>query len=229
MDFKYIGKGIYSISEASKLTGVSNIKILRWVYGYTYKYRNDKRKADPVITHDYEKIDNKGALSFLDLIQLLFIKQFRLYGVSLHVIRLAAERARELVNFRHPFATHKFYTDGRNILAQIAYETKEFELINLLNSQYEINDMVSPLLFGGLDFAEMQVVQRWWPNGKDEGVVVDPAKNFGKPIVEKVNIPTELLSKYVRVMGSITEVAEWYEIDPESVKAAVKFENSLVA
>lgn len=229
MQSKYIGKGIYSISEVSKLTGLKNVQVLRWTYGYAYKYKNEKRNSPAIIEHDYEKIGKKGALSFLDLIQIIFIKQFRDYGVSVPAIRIAAKRASELMNFSHPFATHKFFTDKRTIIAQIASETNEPELIDLVRQQYEMNEIVNPLLVGGIDFLKSDVAQRWWPQGKESGVVLDPNLNFGKPTVEAVNIPTEILVKSYEVHGSFQKVAEWYEIEEKHVAAALNFESSLVA
>ena len=85
MDDKYLGKGIYSIAYASKLTNIYErihpVKINRWVKGYKGK--------NPILSVDYDPINGFYSLSFLDLIELFFINAFRKHGVSLRTIKNA--------------------------------------------------------------------------------------------------------------------------------------------
>lgn len=58
-----------------------------------------------------------------------------------------------------------------------------------------------------------------------DGVVVDPARCFGKPIVEGPCIATRILASAYESNGrDILRVADWYEIDPQDVQRAVDFE-----
>jgi len=65
-----------------------------------------------------------------------------------------------------------------------------------------------------------------WPK---QSIVVDPARSFGRPIVQKVDVPTDVLAKAVRVEESLSLVAKWYDIPIEAVRAAVEFEERLAA
>jgi uncharacterized protein (DUF433 family) len=58
---------------------------------------------------------------------------------------------------------------------------------------------------------------------------LDPLRNFGHPIIFKEGISTKVLSRSVRANDSVDEVAQWFEISRESVKAAVDFEQALAA
>ena len=224
-----IGKGIYSVGEASKLTGVSRQNIRRWLYGYHYTKGGTRLFQAPVLNHDYAPYENIHALSFLDLMEIRFVDQFRIYGVSLQTIRIAAQRAAGLVQHSHPFATKKFFTDKTTILAQLVADPNEPELIDLAKRQYEIHDVVLPFLYEGIDFSEFDIAERWWPRGRRFEIVVDPHRSFGKPIVDGPGIPTEILADAYRVYGSVERVAEWYEIQPQDVRAAVEFESNLAA
>lgn len=223
----YIGRGIYSVPEVARLTGVSSSKIRRWVRGYTLSDYHGR--LPPVIEPDYAPIENRTSLSFLDLVEVRFVDSFRRHGVSWRSIKIASRRAAALLQTNHPFAKRRFFTDGREILTRVAEDSREPELLNLVRDQYELDDIVSPLLTEELDFDDLDLARRWWPRGKQGGVVVDPARNLEKPIVERYGVPTEVLSRQYKAAGSLEAVAEWYEIDVDSVRRAVEFEAFLAA
>jgi uncharacterized protein (DUF433 family) len=71
-------------------------------------------------------------------------------------------------------------------------------------------------------------LERWWPMGREQPVIIDPKRNFGQPTLFSEGIPTSVLAKSVKANeGSVEEVAGWYEISPELVKAAIRYEQSL--
>lgn len=78
---KFIGIGIYSILEASKLTGVSRQRISRWLRGYDYRYKGQKRRAKAVWTGQIDPLEGIAALGFLDLIEICFVDQFVKLGL----------------------------------------------------------------------------------------------------------------------------------------------------
>lgn len=96
--------------------------------------------------------------------------------------------------------------------------------LGLVKSQYEIDKIISPLLYAGIEWDTMDEPFRWWPLGRERDVVIDPSRAFGAPIVAKSRIPTEILERAARVEGSIEAAAEMYEVDVASVAAAVEFE-----
>ena len=66
--FRYIGKGVYSITEASRLVKISRHKIRRWTRGYTYYTNKEAHYSPPVIGEDLGRVpDEVSVLSFLDL------------------------------------------------------------------------------------------------------------------------------------------------------------------
>jgi uncharacterized protein (DUF433 family) len=60
-------------------------------------------------------------------------------------------------------------------------------------------------------------------------VVLDPRRSFGQPIVNDEGVSTRVLAGAVQAEQSIERVAEWFEVKPASVRAAVDFENQLAA
>ena len=223
----YIGNGIYTYKEASLLTNISVNTLRRWVEGY--KRPQSAITIAPIIHSDYSKIESSQVLSFLDLVEVLFIKAFQSYGISLQTIRTAVNRASKLLNSEHPFAMKKFYTDGKTILAKIAHDGNSVDLIDLLKKQYQIVDVVLPHLYECIDFNQFDFAERWWPNGKLAGIVVDPNRSFGQPIIHDLNIKTHLIQELYNSGHSIEDIIDWYDIDKKYVKMALDFETRKTA
>jgi uncharacterized protein (DUF433 family) len=96
-----IGTGIYTSREVSHLTGLSPSRVARWVSGYAFRTGSTIRQSGPLIGRDS---DHGPSLTFLDLIEVLFVKAFLEQGVSMRTIRAAAGKAIELFETHHPFA-----------------------------------------------------------------------------------------------------------------------------
>jgi len=210
----FLGKGIYSIPYASKLTDIHTAKINRWVKGLNRK----DGFSPPIISIDYEPINNFYSISFLDLIELFFVNAFRKHGVSLKHIREIYEKSQEVVNFSHPFSTKKFKTDGKKIL----YDYGNDLILQLLNEQYAAKELVNPFIFDAFNF-EDDVINQLWPLGKNRQVVIDPNRNFGKPVINKEGVSVDVIGKAFKTEKTIKGVAEWFDIGNESVKDAVEY------
>ncbi|HUU85616.1 MAG TPA: DUF433 domain-containing protein [Phycisphaerae bacterium] len=224
----YLGVGIYGVAEAARLTDVRAQRIRRWLEGYTFSCAGKLHASPPVWRRQLPDVDGTLALGFLDLIEVRFVDAFRRHGVTWRTIRRAAERARVLFDNEHPFCTESFQTDGRSIFAEVIDETGETSLIDVVKSQYAFKRMLQPYLYIGLEFQADQLV-RWWPLGMRRRVVIDPRRAFGQPIVAKEGVPTAILAGAVQLEQSVAEVADWYEVDPRSVRDAVEFEEKLAA
>ena len=235
--YSYLGKGLYSTSEVARLSGASSSSIRRWLHGYSHKSQGVEVCRKAIIEHDYSKLDGSIALSFLDLIEVLFVSAFRRHGIPLQTIRVASRRAAALVHGSHPFATRRFFTDGKTILTDIAPElARESEiksdandLLNLVHQQYEIHDIVWPILSGSVEFGEFDLAQRWWPLGTDVPVVIDPQRNLGKPSIAGEYVPTSAIARSYKAEQDLKRVANCYRISEEMVHLALDFEKTFAA
>lgn len=228
--FTLIGVGLYTVPEASRLTGVSQPRIRRWLRGYAYKSGDQTAKSEPVWQAQLPIIDKSLALGFLDLMEVRFVNAFREHGVGWKEIRMAATEARRLFKQNHPFAAKRFLTDGKKIFADIVEETGEKRLLQLSRSQYAFRQVISPSLHAGLDFsADTELVERWWPLGKRRPIVIDPDRAFGQAIVHREGVPTAVLANALRVEKSVNRVAALYDVESRVVRSAVRFEEKLAA
>jgi uncharacterized protein (DUF433 family) len=214
------GVGIYTVPEAARITGVRPARIRRWLKGYESSPR--------VWAPELPEVEGSLALGFRDLIEVRFVDAFRNYGVSWKTLRLAAERASEILQDSHPFSTRRFKTDGRKIFAELVSETGEELLLDLVKSQYGFRQVIGPHLYEGLELDDSKGAVRWYPLSGSRRVVIDPAISFGQPIVHPEAVPTAILARAAQV-EPIDRVARWYEVDPQAVQDAVEYEELLAA
>ncbi|HVU16943.1 MAG TPA: hypothetical protein VHD32_08455 [Candidatus Didemnitutus sp.] len=228
MPVDLLSAGIYTIPEAARLTRVSGARIRRWMKGYDFRTAKKKRHhSGPVWTGQLPPIDDKIAVGFKDLMEIRFVDAFINAGVSWRTMRQAHQAAKSKLGTDHPFCTHKFATDGRDILLEQAQASGDKHFVDITTDQREFERIVTPFL-RELEFDHG--VTRWWPMGRNKLVVVDPVRNLGQPIVTRSGVPTRVLANSVKAnQGSIESVAHWFEVAPEEVRDAVAFEARLSA
>lgn len=222
-----LGIGLYTASEAGRLTGVPATQIRRWLAGYQFRDRGKAQLADPLWQPQVERIGREVELGFRDLIEIKLVAAFRKAGVSLQAIRRAIAIARKIIDNPYPLSTAKFRTDGRTIFLQVQEEAHEPAVIDLLKGQYAFRRIIEPS-FRDLDL-EDGIASRWWPLSHRRSVVLDPERNFGQPIVAKDGVPTFALAQAVMAEGSIKKAAKAFEVSEKSVRDAVEFERRLAA
>jgi uncharacterized protein (DUF433 family) len=222
-----IGIGLYTAGEAEKLVKIPAQRIRRWLLGYTYRQDGEGRRAEPLWRPQLPRIGREVELGFRDLVELKFVDAFAKAGVSLHAIRLALSLARSLAGDAHPFSTARFRTDGRSVFLQALDEAWEDTLLDLCKRQYVFDRIVEPS-FRDLDL-EDGAAARWWPMSHARGVVLDPQRNFGQPIVGEHGVPTRALADAVKAEGTVAKVAKLYGVPQRAVRDAVEFERRLAA
>jgi uncharacterized protein (DUF433 family) len=223
-----LSSGIYTIPEAARLTKVSAARIRRWMKGYDFRTsKREKHHSNPVWSGQLPRIDDQVAVGFKDLMEIRFVDAFIEAGVSWKTMRLAHQAAKAKLSSDHPFCTHKFATDGCEILLEQAQVAGDKHFIDITNDQREFERIVTPFL-RELEFDHG--VTRWWPLGKHRQVVVDPERNLGQPTVSRSGVPTRVLANSVKAnAGSVESVARWFEVAPEEVRDATEFEAGLLA
>ena len=228
MHFSQIGHGVYTLAEASLLTGVNRHRISRWTRGYSFPYHGTRQTTPAIIGRESDSAESP-ILTFADLIEIRFLEAFRQKGVSTKALRIASQRAKELLGRHHPFSTQIFKSDGRTILAEITKETGDRALLDILGDQFVFETVIASYLYAGLDFNELKEPARWWPLGNDRSVVIDPRRAFGAPIIARTGVPTKILNSAVNAEQSVEFVAKWYGVKIDEVTDAVQFETKLAA
>jgi uncharacterized protein (DUF433 family)/GNAT superfamily N-acetyltransferase len=225
----YVGVGLYTISEAARIVGVKSADLRQWLRDYTYSVRGVEYRRRPFVERTLPEDPN--IVTFLELIELLFIKLFRSQGVSMRLIRAAAERAAERWGTDYPFAVKRFDTDGKYIFATLQNDSGEpIALEELSRGQLALDRVIRPF-FRKLDYEGNADALRFWPMERDGRVVLDPHRQFGQPIDAETGVPTRVLFAAVKAneAESLRAIADWYEVPIAAVEAAVEYERSLLA
>lgn len=222
---RLIGVGLYTPKEASLYTGIPAKDIRRWMFGYSAHGVDHPGLWSPELAFLDEQL-----LGFHDLLEIRFVHAFRQHGVSLQAIRSASRQARELFAQDYPFTCKRFQTDGRNIFATVLDETGDEALLDLVKRQWAFKQVIKPSLYEGIDYATEGAAQRWYPQKRSKAIVLDPGRNFGKPIVSAVGIDTSSLYRAYQAEGQDAKrVASIFEVPISAVEAAVAFEIRIAA
>lgn len=226
---EFLGVGLYRVPEAGRITRVPPASIRRWLWGRPPGAEDRDRGSLPLWRPQVPVIDRSHALGFRDLIEIRFVHAFRQRGVSLQTIRKAIDEATRLLHQDHPFSSLRFKTDGKNILAEVTEGTADKALLfDLLTGQYLL-EIVFDRLYDGLEYSGLDEPLRWWPLGRNRGVVLDPRRSFGQSVVHPAGVPTAVLADAYAAEQSVEAVADWYEVTPDAVHDALDYESALRA
>ena len=210
-----LGVGLYSVPNAARLIRVSSQQVRRWIDPQDGLIR---RALPP----------DEQTITFLELMELHFVKMFREAGVSLQTVRRAAKTAARRFECAYPFTVHRFDTDGRTIFATLIEAERNRKLVeDLQHGQYVFETIVRPF-FKKLEYHHDDPV-RFWPMGHTHRIVLDPRRQFGKPIDDASGVPTRALFRAVIAGDDLSTVATWFNVPAAAVAAAIKFEESLAA
>jgi uncharacterized protein (DUF433 family) len=223
---KLLGRGLYSPTEASRLTRVPIRRINRWTRGYWFVHRGKPQWSGPIVGGGAERISDAPFLDFADLIEVRCLSALRDKKIGWSAIRLASLRAKDVLGTTHPFSSDRFKVVGRSILAEIKDESGDRRLLDLVRDQWVFDELVMERLRRGLHYADKDQPQ-WWTPIDNRTVVVHPARAFGAPVVLPSGIRTRVLYGSFRAEQSHDAVARWYNVTVEAVMDAVEFEESI--
>jgi len=221
-----IGTGLYTIGEIATFTHIPALQVRRWLRGY----RTGHRTYPPLWASELSDSPLPEALGFHDLLEVRVVHAFRRYGVSLDTIRRACQHAREYFQQSYPLTCRRFLTDGRTVFAEILEQTGEAEdtrLLDMVQKQYVFEKVMRPSLRAGIEYDLRGNAQRWFPVERTQRIVLDPARNFGKPILTESGVPTETLFAAYRVEAASRRVAAIYALPIPDVEAAIRYEQQL--
>jgi hypothetical protein len=206
-----LGLGLYSMVEAVRLLKTPRRTLERWMEGYVRELRGGTRFYSPVI-----EWENGSALTFGDLVELMYVRGFREGGVPLDEIRKAASKYRAEWSTLYPLATKRFATNGQRLLLE---EGGVWKQALTGQRQFFFDELGKKLIHVG------DLTSEWRPLGNDRQVVLNPERSFGKPIDTLSGVHTFQLSQALKAGDSAAKIAWWYDTTEDAVLDAAKFED----
>ncbi|MCS7191150.1 MAG: DUF433 domain-containing protein [Fimbriimonadales bacterium] len=205
--------GVYSYLEAARILGVSPRRVARWADGYFFPRKESMGRSAPVLQ---ARAHQQGVLTFPELIELMFVREFVALGVSLQHVRATAQAlAKEVGDY--PFTRRQVLVGGRELLVR---ETAE------VLRRPDIGQLVA-------DFAETLVkqveiegdrVRRYYPPQYNGIIYLDIAYRGGEPVVSEYAIPTRVIYNLWEKEQNLERVADYFDLPLEAVSAAIRYE-----
>ncbi len=211
----------YTVAEAARLADLSPGRVRRWMRGYSFPVGDRLRRQRPVVRVGHDGHASHLA-SFLDLVDLLFVKRFLSTGVSLQRIRGALDEARSILGTDN-FAREVFFFDGRNLFLQMQDQGNAI-LQLMTDGQWTIAPVIRELAeqieFGG-EAGSGPVggfAQKWHPLGRDRPIVIDPRVAFGAPSLVGRGVKTaNVYDLFVAENERVDAVCSWWDLSPVEV------------
>jgi uncharacterized protein (DUF433 family) len=207
------------VPEAARLTRVPAPRIRHWVFG---------KGGQAALHPELPAQDGQEAIGFLNLIEVVFLRDLRAQGVSFGAIRRAAELAQQYLKRPHPFANGQFFvhTDGKNLLLQVVNETGDKSLVDLASGNGAWLQVLERSFTRSIRFEGSEGnASQWQPDASASRVVIDPQRKFGRPIDNETGVPTDILADALRAEnGNAARVAKWWDVPIEAVEQAAEFE-----
>jgi uncharacterized protein (DUF433 family) len=213
MTVQVLEDGVYSYAEAARLLGVSRQRLARWADGYLYPRREGEGFSMPVL-HARDHL--RGVLTFPELIELFFVREFVALGVSLQHIRKTAEAlAREVGEF--PFSRKQVLVEGRTLLVREAAGLLKRPDIGQLAADFA-EQFAQQIEFEG------DLATRYYPPGYERRIYLDRRIRAGEPVVSERAIPTRVIYALWQREKDLQSVADYFEVSETGVSAAIRYE-----
>ncbi len=213
------GTGIYTTDEVAQILHLPHAKVKRWLSDYwEVKFSDDTNHYSE--GHKTEQVTN-----FYTLIEFFTFYQLRIKKISVPKIVKAHKILATHYQTRYPFATYGILTDGEKVL----FEDEVGEIINADDSlQIYIREVIEPFC-ERIEFNSQHLATRFFPNGKNSQVVIDPKRKFGQPIIKGTNILTNTIYALYLGKESVKKIANIFELTDDQVQDAIDFHTRTAA
>lgn len=224
-------KAAYPASEAAYMLNLPLATVKAWSFGQVYQGGDGKPKRFKAVIQAADSHDK--LLSFANLCELHVLAAIRrVHGVRLRKVRDAVEYVRDRLGADRPLIDREFRTNGIDLFVEQA--TK------LLN----VSQQGQEALRGEFEHALARIERdskgnpvRLFPFSRSSGqtveqpraVVIDPKLSFGRPVLTKVAVPTEIIFDRFQAGDSLEDMAKDYGVGEKEIEEALRFEQRRAA
>ena len=218
----------YTMKDAAHHVGIPVSTLRSWVKGIYYSKRG-WNKFERIV----ELPEESGSmLSFVNLVEIHTLTAIRRqYGIEHSKIRTAVRTLKEKFQSKHPLADFKFQTDHVDLFVE---ELNEYH--NLSSDQLPLQEVIR-IALSRIDRDQFGRPVGFYPfmmllppsdietaREETKPVSISPLISFGKPVLAKTAIRTRMIADRHRSGASIQYLAEDYNINDQSIKEAIRFE-----
>lgn len=221
----------YHVSEAARILNLPVATVTSWCFGQSYRTSAGERKFfKPVV----RPADLRGRLlSFANLCELHVLAVIRRrHKISLPKVRSSVEYLRKKLNAQRPLINQQFHTNGVDLFVEHA-----LQLLNVSRDGQEAMRGDFEQALARIERDNQGAPVRLFPYSRTttsggiqpKSIVIDPRLSFGRPVLVKAAIPTEIIVDRFRAGDTLKEMAQDYGVDEKEIEEALRFEQRLAA
>jgi uncharacterized protein (DUF433 family) len=206
-----IGEGIFFTKDIAQIFNLDKNKVRRWLSGYWDEHFK-------TTFGDGKNI----AINFYSLIEFYIFYKLRESGISAQELKKAHGIIAEELNSPYPFAcADAINFEKRKSKYFIWYEKQDGNV--RVDGSHQISLLFIKQFVEKIDYDKNNMAAQFFPLGKDHEIVVDPKKQFGKPIIKGTRITTDTLYHLYLGGESIEAIGKLYNLAEKTVKDALYF------
>ncbi|WP_026631822.1 DUF433 domain-containing protein [Dyadobacter alkalitolerans] len=209
-----LGTGLYTVPDISSILNLPQPKVRRWLKEY-WNNRFAEHHQQPFSSGSGSEL----VTNFYTLIEFFAFYQLRQEGVTTQKIIKAHNVLSETFETQYPFAKSNIFTDGRHVL----FTGKVGEIIKADETlQITIKEVFEPFC-KKIDFNKNDLAERFFPLGKDHSIVIDPKRQFGRPVIGTTNILSESVFNLFRGGEPVEVIQRLNDLTQAQVKDAISY------
>lgn len=219
----------YSASEAARILALPAATVKAWCFGQKYRSNAGEEKTfQPVIAPAGA---SERLLSFANLCELHVLSAIRRrHHVSLHKVRASVQYVQEHLGSARPLLDTQFQTNGIDLFVEHASK-----LLNVSRSGQQALRGDFERALARIERNEAGKPIRLFPyvhpNQQDGSrvVAVDPTLSFGRPVLLRAGVKTDVIVSRFAAGDSIQEMAEDYQVAINEIEEALRFGQRVAA
>lgn len=215
----------YPIAEAASYVRVAPATLRSWVIGRPYSTSKGLRHFRPLIVPSDRA---RGLLSFNNLVEAHVLRALRTkHGTSIKAIRSALDYAQQELGIERLLLSRELLTDARDV-----FLGHYGELINLTRSGQLAMRAVLDAHLQRVEWQNAQLPLRLFPfvgsdaAGTSRLIAIDPAVGFGRPILVRRAISTQVIVDRIDAGETAQDLAADYDLNIAEIEEAVVYERA---
>jgi uncharacterized protein (DUF433 family) len=172
------------------------------------------------------KMGEAPGISFLQLIEIVVVAQFRRgkRPVQLDRLRRAHAFARDRFQLPYPFASLSLREFGGHVLHEFDEANPHGPALALdVGGQWAIPGFVTQAL-DRVDFSEAdRLAERWFPAGREAPIVLDPRIGAGRLTVLGSGVTVDTIYQRFLAGETIELLASDYDLDAAAIQEAIRY------
>lgn len=209
-----LGMGIYNPSDIRLILKIPQRRIRRYI---TDVWDNQFGKA---FGQRYSwDLGRYKAVNFLVLIEFKVVHLLLEEGIPIRRIFKARQTIAKDHQLAYPFANSKILFNADRIWYEASSGIIDADGSGQLNFDRFVTDYAKMITYN----SETQIATSLRPDGFDSNVIVDPAHQFGQPVILDTNIPTETIYRLNKAGDRIPTLQHLYNVSEKDIRDAIAF------